>query len=124
MIQIKLIRENPDLVRKNLEKRKDAEKSSWLDDLINKDKDYRNLLAEEESLRHKRNEITLEINQLKKENKDAKDLLAKAKEIPDRIKEVEAKKEELKQKIDYYLMRIPNILHESVPYGKDETGLQ
>ena len=121
MLDIKIIRENPNIVKKDLKKRKDNEKLRWLDDLIKKDKEYRELLQESQKLRHKRNTITLEINKLKKENKDVSKLLKEAKDIPDKIKSSEEKLKELKNKINFYLMRLPNILHSSVPYGKDET---
>ncbi len=120
MLDIKFIRENPDIVRKDLKKRKDEEKLKMLDDLLKKDEKYRKLLVEEQELRHKRNEITSKINEAKKQGKDIKPLLEEAKEIPKKIEEAQKNTEKIKQKIDFYLMRIPNILHESVPYGKDE----
>lgn len=121
MLDIKLIRENPELVKKDLKKRKDNEKLKWVDDLIKKDKEYRNLLQKSQNLRHKRNELTLEINNLKKQNKDISKLIKKAKSIPDEIKSSEEALAKTKEKIDFYLMRLPNILHSSVPYGKDDS---
>ena len=121
MLDIKFIRENPDIVKKDLKKRNDHDKLKWLDDLIQKDEEYRKLLKEEQELRHKRNLITDEINQLKKEGKDIRHKIQEAKELPEKIKELTSKVQELKDKIDYYLMRIPNILHDSVPVGKDEN---
>src|SRR3989344_2227613 len=96
MLDIKFIRDNPDVVKKDLKKRNDIEKVKWVDDLIKKDEEYRRLLQKEQELRHRRNVITDEINQLKKEGGS------------------------IKEKINYYQMRIPNILHESVPVGKSE----
>ena len=121
MLDIKFIRENPDIVKKDLKKRNDHGKLEWLDDLMQKDEEYRMLLQHEQELRHKRNLITDEISQLKKEGKDIKHKIQEAKELPEKIKELASKVEELKDKIDYYLMRIPNILHDSVPVGKDEN---
>src|SRR3989338_6785399 len=121
MLDIKFIRENPDIVRKDLKKRNDAEKLKWLDDLINKDEEYRKLLQKEQELRHKRNLITREINELKKQGKDIKQKLKEAKELPEKVKELTSKVDELRLEINNYLMRIPNILHDSVPAGKDDT---
>ena len=121
MLDIKFIRENPDIVKKDLKKRNDHDKLKWLDDLIQKDEEYRKLLQEEQELRHKRNLITDEINQLKKEGKDIRHKIQEARELPEKIKGLTSKVEELKNKINYYLMRIPNILHDSVPFGKDEN---
>ena len=120
MLDIKFIRDNPDVVKKDLKKRNDIEKVKWVDDLIKKDEEYRRLLQKEQELRHRRNVITDEINQLKKEGGSIKEKIKEAKELPDKIKELAAKVYELREKINYYQMRIPNILHESVPVGKSE----
>src|SRR3989344_6612518 len=121
MLDIKFIREHPDAVRKDLKKRKDAEKLGWLEDLLQKDEEYRKLLGENQKLRARRNEIAEEINALKKQGKDISKKLKEVKEIPQKIKEVDERIAPIKEKIDFYLMRIPNILHESVPVGKDGT---
>ncbi len=119
MLDIKFIRENPDIVRKDLEKRNEKEKLEWLEDLLKSDAEYRKLLQENQRLRQRRNEITDEINKLKKQGEDIKEKIKEAKELPDKIKQSDERIEELKNKIEYYLMRLPNILHESVPIGKD-----
>ena len=121
MLDIKFIRENPEVVRKDLEKRNEKEKLEWLDDLLRSDVEYRKLLRENQKLRQRRNEITDEINSLKKQGKDIKEKIQEAKELPDKIKQSDDKIEELKNKIEYYLMRLPNTLHETVPIGKDSN---
>jgi len=121
MLDIKLIRENPELVKKDLEKRKDTEKIKWLDDLIKKDKELLKLKKEVDDLRHSRNKLSEKINQLKKENKSADSEIKKAKAIPKQLNSLEERQKELQEKTKYYLMRIPNISHKSVPYGKDES---
>src|SRR3989338_10011851 len=118
MLDIKFIREHPEIVKKDLQKRNDKEKLEWVDDLLAKDAEYRKLLQDNQKLRQRRNEITEEINVLKKKGEDFKDKIQEAKELPEKIKKSDEKLEELKNKIEYYLMRIPNILHESVPVGK------
>ncbi|MFH2028603.1 MAG: serine--tRNA ligase [Nanoarchaeota archaeon] len=121
MLDIRFIRENEETVKKDLEKRHDKEKLRWVDDLLNKDEEYKKLLQENQDLRHKRNNLTQEINKLKKEKKDISKVIKEAKELPDKIKESEEKIQDLQKKINYYLMRLPNILHKSVPVGKDDS---
>lgn len=121
MLDIRFIRENPEIVKEDLKKRNEKEKIKWVDDLITKDKEYRTLLQLNQDLRHKRNKITEEINQLRKQGKDIKEKVKEAKELPNKIKEVDEKIKQLQDKVYYYLMRLPNILHKSVPIGKDET---
>jgi len=119
MLDIKFIREYPEIVRKDLEKRNEKEKIEWLDDLLKSDIEYRKLLKDNQKLRQRRNEITDEINKLKKQGEDIKEKVQEAKELPEKIKQSDERIEELKNKIEYYLMRLPNILHDSVPIGKD-----
>ena len=121
MLDIKFIRENPEIARKDLEKRNEKEKLEWLDDLLKSDAEYRKLLQENQNLRQRRNEITDEINILKKQGKSIKEKIDEAKGLPDKIKQSDERTQELKNKIDYYLMRLPNILHDSVPVGKDSN---
>ena len=70
MLDIKLIREHPEVVRENLKKRRATEKLKMLEDLIEYDKEWRQLLTEANKLRHKRKMITTEIASLKKKGKD------------------------------------------------------
>jgi seryl-tRNA synthetase len=123
MLDIRFIRNNPDVVRADLKKRMDEEKLEWLEDLLQKDREYRQLLQEVEKLRSERNKITKEIADSMKrgEKQKAEELKKKAAEIPERIKEAEKRMEEIQEKVKFYLMRLPNILHESVPQGKDEN---
>ena len=121
MLDIKFIRENPDAVKSDLEKRQDKEKLNWVDGLLENDKEYRDLLQKNQDLRHKRNLITEEINQLRKQGKDISAKVKEAKELPQKIKETDDRIKELQDKIHYYLMRLPNILHKSVPFGKDSN---
>lgn len=121
MLDIKFIRENSSVVKKSLEKRKDTEKIKWIDELLNLDKEWRSLKQEVDRLRHERNVVTEEIMKLRKAGKDASQKIQEAKDIPEKIKKSEEELEGLKKRILFYLMRIPNILHESVPYGKDAS---
>jgi seryl-tRNA synthetase len=120
MLDIKLIREQPDVVRKNLEKRGETEKLEMLNELIEQDKQWRKLLTEASELRHKRKQITAEVASLKKQKKDATQQIEQAKQIPQQIKQLEDQVAEYREKADQLLMKLPNMLHKSVPFGKDE----
>jgi len=122
MLDIKLIRDNSDLVRSNLMKRGDPENLKMLDELIDSDRKWRQLLTRLNELRHERRLITTEIAALKKKGKDAEKELSKAKDIDTEITTLENQVNECEEKVRYYLMRLPNLLHESVPTGKDESG--
>jgi|TARA_B100001964_G_C14258134_1_gene613598 seryl-tRNA synthetase len=121
MLTIKFIRENPDIVKKDLKKRNDLEKVKCVDIVLKKHEQYLNLLKKEQELRHRRNLLTDEIRQLKKQGKDIKEKIKEAKEFPEKVNKLTSEVEKLRNEINYYLMRIPNILHKSVPTGKDET---
>jgi len=121
MLDIRLIRENPDLVRVNLQKRSDQTNLQMLDELINYDRKWRKNLTELNDLRHKRKQITNEIAALKKNGKDAAREINKGKTIDTEITTLEKQVVESEQKVHDFLMRLPNILHESVPQGKDEN---
>jgi len=121
MLTIKFIKENPNIVKKDLKKRNDPEKVKWIDLILKKHSQYLDLLKKEQELRHKRNLITDEINQLKKQGQSIKEKIKEAKEFPQKVHELTNKVETLRNEIKYYLMRIPNVLHDSVPRGKDET---
>ena len=121
MLDINLIRQNPEIIKKNLERRKDNEKLLWIDDLLKKDKLQRQLQRELDELRHSRNKFSLEIRQLKKEGKSPDKKIKEASGLPKKIKEIEDKINEIRIKIKFYMMQLPNIMHESVPYGKNES---
>ena len=120
MLDIKLLRESHNLVKKNLEKRRDKEKLSWIQKVKELDANYIKIKKEAEELRHRRNIVSEEINSLQKQGKDIKEKIKEIRKIPDEIKRAEEKLKSLRQEIDNYLLRLPNILHDSVPYGKDD----
>jgi seryl-tRNA synthetase len=120
MLDIKFIRENPDIVKENM-KKKSMENTGIVDDLLKNDEEYRKLLQEAEKLRHERNQVTQKINEAKKQGGDITELLAQAKDIPQKIKDSEERVKTLKQEILKLLSGIPNIMHDSVTIGKDES---
>ena len=120
MLDIKLIRENPENVRRNLERRQQPDKLQLLDEVILADKRWRELTGQVNRLRKRRNEVSAEIAKLTKKGEDISQLKEEAKSIPDEVKEKEVELEEKKSFIWLALMRLPNLLHDSVPFGKDD----
>jgi len=121
MLDIRFVRSSPDSVRADLRKRGDIEKLGWVDDLLAQDVDARRLKIETDTLRQRRNTIAREINAARKAGQDATALMAEAAALPGKIRDNEAEQERIADTIRAYLMRLPNILHESVPVGKDDT---
>jgi seryl-tRNA synthetase len=121
MLDIKLIRENPELIKVNLQKRGNPEIIKMLDELIEFDQKWRQLLTQLNNLRHERRLITTEIATLKKKGKDANKEITKGKKIDTEITDLEKQVNTCEEKTQHCLMRLPNLLHESVPVGKDEN---
>ena len=121
MLDINFIRENLSKIKENIKRRGEKYNSLIVDSLLQIDKEWRELKGKVDLLRHGRNEITLQITKLSKEKKDISKLIEKAKALPQEIKNSEEKLEELKKKINSILMNLPNLLHDSVPYGKDDA---
>ncbi len=121
MLDIRLVRENPELIRKDLAKRQDPEKAKLLDDVIRWDKEWREALANADGLKRQRNEITRQIADDKKAGKATEKLRKEAADLPKKIDALDQKITELSGKVRGGLLRLPNLLHESVPVGKDDT---
>jgi seryl-tRNA synthetase len=121
MIDIKLIRENPGLVKENIKKKFQNEKLVLVDEVKNLDEEWRKLKYDEDTLRGDRNSISEQVNQLKKQKKNADALIKKAKEIPEKIEKIGVKRKELEQEIKEIMYKIPNMIHSSVPIGKDSS---
>lgn len=121
MLDIRFVRTSPEIIKADLVKRNDTGKIAWVDELLAKDTRHRELIGLNNELRRRRNSISYDINRAKKAGEDASALIAEAAELPQKIKENEAEMDELSAQIRHFLMRLPNILHESVPQGKDDT---
>jgi len=121
MLDIRFVRENPEIIRADLRKRNDPEKIAWVDDLLEKDARSRELKVETDQLRQRRNTIARDINAAKKAGQDPAPLLAEAAALPQRIRANDAEQDEIRECIRGYLMRFPNILHDSVPVGTDDS---
>ena len=119
MIDIKLIRENvEEVITKLSTRQKDF---SYLREVKTKDEEKRNLLIKVENLKKERNEKSKLVGQLKREKKDAVEVLASVAHIGEEIVVLDAEIDRLEKEINYALLITPNLLHESVPIGKDES---
>ncbi len=116
---IKLIRDNPNFVKKNYLRRRDPELIKKVDLIIEYDRKWRKGLNDLQELNRKRNEASVEISKLKGKEKEKK--IKEVKELVEKIEKKKEKVEKLKEKIDKLLFQMPNLLHESVPYGKDDS---
>ena len=123
MIDIKLIRENRDLVKENIKKKFQDEKLCLVDEVYDYDISYREYKSEVDNLRAKRNEISANIGVLMRDGKkeEAETLKNEVNEINAKIEVLEQKEENLAKEIKDRMMVIPNIMDESVPIGKDDS---
>ena len=123
MIDIKLIRENPDLVKENIKKKFQDQKLVLVDEVIDLDKKNRAAITEVESLRAKRTSLSKQIGALMGQGKkdEAEAIKKESQQIGDRIVELEAEQEKFAEEIKQRMMVIPNIIDASVPIGKDDT---
>jgi seryl-tRNA synthetase len=119
MLDIRFVREKKDIVMNALNMR--GEDTGLLDTLLTIEAERKVQLSRVEELRQQRNKLSGEIGKLKKEKKDASTLLTNAKNISDEIAEKEERLRDLEGRAEEELLLIPNIPHESVPSGKNET---
>ncbi|MEK6820792.1 MAG: serine--tRNA ligase, partial [archaeon] len=121
MLDIRVIRENKEAVRQNLSRRHVPDYLQRLDDVVNMDVAYREALQQVESLRAKRNQITQSVAQSLNDPAEKQRLIQESKNVGEEIKQNETVQNDLKQKIRDALLRLPNVLDESVPFGKDDS---
>jgi len=119
MIDIKLIRENPKLVKESEKKR--GKDLKIVDKILDLDNAWRKSKYQIDKLRSDRNKVSEQINKAKKQKQDIKPLIKKAKEIPNKIKKQEEKVEKLAKEIKNKMLMLSNILAKDVPLGKDES---
>ena len=123
MIDIGLIREDSKAVKDNIKKKFQDKKLPLVDKVKKLDDEWRKGKYKGDSLRSERNKISEEINKAKKakDEKKAKELIKQAKEIPEKISKNEEKGKKLEEQIKEIMYQIPNMIHKSVPIGKDES---
>jgi seryl-tRNA synthetase len=120
MLDIKLLRDNPEAVRAGLRRRGANDKLPLVDEAISLDDTWRKHKADVDQLRHRLNEVTASVAEAKRRGGSAEGQLKEAKEIPGQIKELEKLAGDESDRLGEVLMSFPNLLHESVPDGKDE----
>ncbi len=123
MIDIKLVRENPELVKENIKRKFQDSKLVLVDEVIDLDKKNRAAITEVESLRAKRTKLSKQIGALMGQGKreEAESIKAESQQIGQQIVELEAEQEKLSEEIKQRMMVIPNIIDATVPVGKDDT---
>ncbi len=117
MLEIKFIRQNPEIVENSLKARRNDTDLAVFKTL---DEKRRDVIKELEDLRHKRNNVSGLIAKMKKQGENADDLVIEMREVSSQIKKLDKEKAGYEEKLNSILMGIPNIPHPSVPIGKDE----
>ena len=121
MLDPKILRENPDKIRKML---KDRGLEYNLDGLLQLDKQRRNLIMETDEFRKKRNEISMEIGKKKKAGQDSSALLDEMKKVSTQLEELESKQNTVESDYAKLAYTVPNLIHETVPIGADAKANQ
>ncbi|MBQ6634170.1 MAG: serine--tRNA ligase [Ruminococcus sp.] len=123
MLDIKLIRTNPDLVKENIKKKFQDEKIKLVDEVIELDKEYRAAQTKADELRNKRKTASKQIGALmgKGQKEEAEKMKAEVAGIGGELEALEKKEDELKAAVRERMLVIPNIIDESVPIGKDDS---
>ncbi len=123
MIDIKLIRENRELVKENNKKKFQEHKNALVDEIYKDDKVLRELQTEADGLKSERNKMSGEIGKLMREQKteEAEELKNKVSDMKEKIDVLEIKEESLREKIKKNMVLIPNIIADDVPIGEDDT---
>ncbi|CAA7599848.1 Serine-tRNA ligase [Acididesulfobacillus acetoxydans] len=119
MLDLKFVRSHPDAVKEALRKRN---ASVSLDEFLQKEEERRKLLFRVESLKSRRNSVSEEVGRLKKKGGDAENLIVEMRQVGQTIKEMEEELGGIEREMETVLYGIPNIPHESVPVGPDESA--
>ncbi|NOY77121.1 MAG: serine--tRNA ligase [Calditrichaeota bacterium] len=118
MLDLKFIRQHPDVVKEAV---KNKNEKADIDRLLQLDEERRQIIQEVEELRRLKNEVSAQINQLKKQKQDASDKIAEMRKVAERTKALDERLRAVQQAIQEILIWVPNIPHESVPIGPDES---
>jgi seryl-tRNA synthetase len=123
MLDIKFVRENPEIVKQNIKNKFQDHKLGLVDEVISLDAELRNIKQESEALRAERNKISKQIGGLMAQGKreEAEEMKKKVNTDSEHLAELEAKQNELEAKVKTIMMTIPNIIDPSVPIGRDDS---
>jgi len=122
MLDIKFVRDSPDIVKESLKRRGNPEKCDMVDEVLRDDKEWRRIQTETNNLRGKRNKLTEQIAKARRQGEDVSSLVSQAETIPAEIKKLEDESQTLENKVTNILLTLPNIIDVSVPFGVDENG--
>jgi seryl-tRNA synthetase len=120
MLDIELLRKNPEFVKERLRLRRE-DYPRLVDEALRLDEERRSILRELEALRAERNALSKEIGRRKSKGEQTAELEGKVKEIKEKIEGLEAQLSKVEEQLKKVMLSIPNIPHQSVPVGKDET---
>lgn len=115
MLDLKFIRENPEIVRQGILNKNEKDR---VDEVLKLDKKRREIISKSEELKSKRNQVSAKIPQLKKAGEDVSELLSEMKQVSDKITELDSELKKIESDLENILLFIPNIPHKSVPVGK------
>ncbi len=118
MLDLKFIRENPDLVKRAIQLKKERDN---IDEILKLDEGRRELIKRGDALKARRNDVTEEIANLKKQGRDATELIEEMRKVSDGIKVIDSELRKIEDELENLLLWVPNIPHESVPIGKDSS---
>ena len=123
MLDIKFLRENPDLVKENIKKKFQDQKLPLVDEVIVKDRELRTMKQRVDDLRAQRNAMSKQIGGLMKEGKrdEAEAVKQQVASMADELKEIEEKEAVVRDRVQEIMMQIPNMIDPSVPIGKDDS---
>lgn len=121
MLDIKRIRTNPEEIKAAMKNRGEDFDDSIIDEVVSLDEKRRNILSEVEAFKSKRNSESAQIAKMKKAGEDTSSVTAEMKKLSDQIKEYDVELAKVDEKIQYDMLRIPNIPHSSVPEGKSDA---
>ena len=123
MLDIKFLRENPEIVKQNIKNKFQDQKLPLVDEVIELDKENREIKQEVQGLRAKRNKMSKQIGALMGQGKkeEAEEVKQQVTSFADRIEELSEREKEVEEKIKKIMMTIPNIIDPSVPIGKDDS---
>jgi seryl-tRNA synthetase len=125
MLDLKRIRNNPEEIKKALKNRGEDFNDSTIDEIITLDEKRRNILVEVENLKNKRNQVSAEIPKRKKSGEDVAPIMAEMRELGDEIKEHDTNLAEINSRIEFIMLRMPNIPNPQVPEGDtDEDNIE
>jgi len=118
MLDLKFVRSNPEVVKDALKKRNST---LSLDEFLRQEEERRKILFDVETLKAQKNSVSEEVGRRKKSGEDAESLIFEMREVGQQIKVLEDRLSDIEKKMETVLYEIPNIPHESVPVGKDES---